>query len=133
MILYKILSITFLLLCINCFSSFSQDTIPFMIDDKVEGMPEFPGGEEAICKYISENLVYPQDAIDQKIGGKVIVEFIVKVDGSISDIAVEKSSNCVSLDNAAIEVIKRMPAWKPGHLEGQNVDVHMHIPIKFTP
>lgn len=129
----KFLAITVLLLCVNSFSSFSQDSIPIELTPTVvEIMPEYPGGEEAMIKYISGNLVYPQDAINQKIGGKVIVGFIVKADGSISDVTVVKSSNSI-FDNAAIDVIKRMPAWKPGKQRGQNVDVHMYIPIKFTP
>ena len=95
-----------------------------------EKMPEFPGGQQALMQYISYNVRYPKDAAEKGKQGRVVVEFVVNEDGSISD---EKVTRSVfpSLDNEALRVIKNMPKWQPGVVDGKNVRVKYTIPLSF--
>ena len=95
-----------------------------------EVMPEFPGGMEAMMKYLSENLKYPEQAKEKKTQGRVLVSFVVEKNGSISDVKVVKGigNGC---DEEAVRVIKAMPKWKPGMQNGKKVRVSFAIPISF--
>ena len=97
----------------------------------IQVMPEFPGGERAMFQYIQENLKYPKQALKKQIQGRSICQFIVEKDGSISHIQVVRSSGNKSLDRAAIRVIKTMPKWTPGRLQGKIVRTHYVIPVNF--
>lgn len=96
----------------------------------VEQMPEFPGGIEALFKYLADNLKYPAMARDAKIQGKVYVTFVVDKDGSISDVKVLRGigGGC---DEEAVRVIKNMPKWKPGRQRDIPVRVQYNLPINF--
>ena len=96
-----------------------------------ETWPEFPGGQREMLKYIQENLIYPKQALKKQIQGRSICQFIVEKDGSISHIQVVRSSGNKSLDRAAIRVIKTMPKWTPGRLQGKIVRTHYVIPVNF--
>ena len=96
-----------------------------------ETWPEFPGGQQELLKYIQENLIYPKQALKKQIQGRSICQFIVEKDGSISHIQVVRSSGNKSLDRAAIRVIKTMPKWTPGRLQGKIVRTHYVIPVNF--
>ena len=96
-----------------------------------EKWPEFPGGQQEVLKYIQENLIYPKLALKKQIQGRSICQFIVEKDGSISHIQVVRSSGNKSLDRAAIRVIKTMPKWTPGRLQGKIVRTHYVIPVNF--
>ena len=93
--------------------------------------PEFPGGQREMLKYIQENLIYPKLALKKQIQGRSICQFIVEKDGSISHIRVVRSSGNKSLDRAAIRVIKTMPKWTPGRLQGKIVRITYVIPVNF--
>ena len=80
--------------------------------DHVDVMPEFVGGMTAMMKYLQTNLKYPEDAIRQKLGGRVMVQFVVETDGTISNVRVAKTV-FPSLDAEAVRVVKAMPKWKP--------------------
>lgn len=97
----------------------------------VEQMPSFPGGDKARSEYISNNLKYPQTAIEKGVQGRVFVGFIVEPDGSISNVKVLRSlgSGC---DEEAMRVIKSMPKWEPGKQGGQAVRVNYQIPVNFS-
>ena len=97
----------------------------------IQVMPEFPGGERAMFQYIQENLKYPKQALQKQIQGRSICQFIVEKDGSISYIQVVRSSGNKSLDRAAIRVIKTMPKWTPGRLQGKIVRTHYTFPVNF--
>ena len=97
----------------------------------IQVMPEFPGGERAMFQYIQENLKYPKQALKKQIQGRSICQFIVEKDGSISHIQVVRSSGNKSLDRAAIRVIKTMPKWTPGRLQGKIVRTHYTLPVNF--
>ena len=95
-----------------------------------EVMPEFPGGMEAMMKYLSENIKYPEMAKQKNTQGKVLVTFVVEKNGSISDVKVAKGigDGC---DEEAVRVISAMPKWKPGMQNGKKVRVSFAIPISF--
>ncbi len=93
----------------------------------VEQMPEFNGN---INKYLSEAINYPMIAIEFGLQGKVICEFVVNKDGTIVDVKVVRGIDR-SLDNEAMRVIKSMPAWKPGRMNGRAVRVKFTLPVNF--
>jgi TonB family protein len=96
-----------------------------------EKMPEFPGGTVALMKFLAENIKYPEDARKEKAEGRAFIKFVVKSDGSISEIKVVKSSGNESLDKEAMRVVSTMPKWKPGTQDGKNVNVRFCLPIMF--
>lgn len=95
-----------------------------------EVMPEFPGGTQALFKFISENLKYPQNAIDGQIEGRVVVQFVVDKAGKVGNIRVVRSVDKM-LDQAAIDVVRALPDWKPGMQDGQPVNVRYTLPVSF--
>ena len=96
----------------------------------VEEMPVFPGGEQALMDYVSKNVVYPKEAQEKGISGRVFVGFIVEKDGSVSDVKVLRGigGGC---DEEAVRVISGLPKWKPGKQEGKPVRVSYQMPINF--
>lgn len=96
----------------------------------VESQPEYPGGMGELIKFLSRNIKYPAAAQQARVQGKVIVEFLVGKDGSISDIKVKRSVN-PELDAEAVRVIGLMPKWRPGEQRGKAVDVRYELPITF--
>ena len=98
--------------------------------DVVEEMPQFPGGPAALFEFLSKNIQYPKDAEKAKLEGRVIVTFVVKKDGSITDAKVVKSV-APSLDAEALRVINAMPNWTPGKQGGQPVNVKYTVPLTF--
>ena len=79
--------------------------------DVVEQMPEYPGGIQALFEYLQQNVKYPEDAVKQKIEGRVIATFVVETDGSINNVEVVKPA-FPSLDAEAVRVLSAMPKWK---------------------
>lgn len=100
--------------------------------DVVEEMPSFPGGQAEMMHYLAQNAKYPQDAYEQVKSGRVLVQFIVEKDGSISNVKIMKSI-FPSLDEEAIRLIKGMPRWNPGKQKGKAVRVKYTIPVSFHP
>ena len=98
--------------------------------EKVEDMPEFPGGEQAMMDFVAKNVQYPKEAMEKEISGRVLVGFIVEKDGSISETEVVKGigGGC---DEEAVRVVKAMPKWKPGKQDGKPVRVHFILPLTF--
>ncbi|WP_321373771.1 energy transducer TonB [uncultured Draconibacterium sp.] len=97
----------------------------------VEDMPEFPGGDEALRKYIANALSYPEIAQEKKIQGKVYVSFVVEKDGSVGDAKIARGVD-PSLDKEALRVVKALPMWKPGRQRGEPVRVQYTVPINFA-
>lgn len=96
----------------------------------VETMPEYPGGQAGLNKYIIENLIYPPTAVNDGIEGRVVCQFVVEKDGSISDVKVVRSVAPI-LDNEAVRIIKNMPKWKPATQEGKAVRTNYTLPVSF--
>lgn len=105
-----------------------KEDVVFLV---VEQMPEFPGGEKALRAFLTENVKYPSIAKENGIYGRVICQFIVEKDGSISNVIAAKSSGEISLDREAIRVIKSMPKWKPGRQRNKPVRARYTLPISF--
>ena len=105
-----------------------EEEVVFVV---VEKMPEFPGGQQALFKYLSENVKYPVIAQENGIQGRVICQFVVNKDGKIVDVEVVRSGGDPSLDKEAVRVIKSMPNWKPGQQRGKAVRVKYTVPVNF--
>ena len=99
--------------------------------DQVEEMPEFPGGMPALIEFLQTNIKYPEDAIKQDVGGRVMVMFVVETDGSITNVRVARKV-FPSLDEEAVRVVKTMPKWKPGKEKGRTVRVNFTLPVVFS-
>ncbi len=96
----------------------------------VEVDPEFPGGVEALYKYLAENIKYPEKAKNNKVEGRVYITFVIEKDGTVNDAKVLRSVN-EELNAEALRVINAMPKWKPGMQQGVPVRVQYNIPIYF--
>lgn len=92
---------------------------------------EYPGGEKAMLKFIAENMVYPQDAINMGIQGKVYLSFVIETDGRPTNIKVERGVER-SLDREAKRVVRIMPNWTPGEVRGKKVRTRVRLPIIFA-
>ena len=119
----------------NAVSSGGKDAESITSDDAdvfdtVEQMPEFPGGMEALAKYLTENVRYPEAAFKAGVQGKVLVIFIIEPDGSISNAHVAKKVN-EYLDVEAVRAVSSMPKWSPGMRDGKAVRVKYTLPIAF--
>jgi protein TonB len=97
----------------------------------VEEMPSFPGGDEALMKYLGNNIKYPAIAKDAGIQGTVYVTFVVDEEGNVKDVKVLRSIGG-GTDEEAIRVVENMPQWKPGKQRGKPVKVQYNLPIRFT-
>lgn len=104
------------------------DTKVFVV---VEEMPKFKGGESAMMEFLMMNMKYPQTAVKAKQQGRVIVGFIVRKDGTVSDVHITRSVGYDVLDKEAMRVVKSMPAWEPGKQNGKPVNVKYNVPITF--
>ena len=98
--------------------------------DVVEQMHEFPGGQAALLKWISEHIKYPAVAEENGIQGRVVATFVVERDGSVTDVQIARSID-PSLDKEAIRVLKQMPKWIPGKQNGSAVRVKYTVPVTF--
>ena len=114
------------------FGAFAQEEVK--VEEEVfvvvEEQAEFPGGLDSMYAYIVKNLKYPEAAKEKGIEGRVFVSFIIEKDGSISNVKILRGigGGC---DEAAVEMIKNMPKWKPGTQRGKPVRVQFNLPIKF--
>ena len=97
----------------------------------VEEMPEFKGGVSAMMEFLSMNMKYPQAAVKAKLQGRAVVGFVVRKDGTVSDVHITKSAGYAVLDEEAMRVVKSMPAWEPGKQKGKPVNVKYNVPITF--
>lgn len=100
------------------------------IFDFVEQMPEFPGGQHALLRWIGSNIKYPTIAEENGIQGRVVCTFVVERDGSVIDVQVARSID-PTLDKEAMRVLKKMPKWKPGMHKGEAVRVKYTVPVTF--
>ena len=108
----------------------TNDTVYDGMEHMAEVDPEFPGGEEALYKYLAQNIHYPEQAKKEQIQGRVFVNFVVGKDGSITD-AVVKRGIGGGCDEEALRVVNAMPKWTPGKVRGENVRVNYYLPINF--
>jgi TonB family protein len=98
----------------------------------VEQQAEFPGGIQAMMKYIQSNIKYPAKMRDLGVGGKVFLKFVVDLDGSISEVSVLKGTGSKLLDDEAVRVVLSMPLWSPARLSGRPVKCYYNLPISYA-
>lgn len=103
---------------------------PNKVHEHVEVMPQFPGGNVELMRYLSANIKYPTIAAENGIQGRVVLKFVVSKDGSISNIQIVRSLD-PSCDKEAIRVVKGMPKWIPGMQNGHPVAVYFTLPVLF--
>ena len=96
----------------------------------VEQMPQFPGGEAELLKYIATHIKYPTMAAENNIQGRAVVKFVVKKDGNVGEVVVLRGKD-PDLDKEAVRVVKTLPRFIPGKMNGQSVSVWYTLPINF--
>jgi len=119
-----------LVLLFSFMTSTAQTKKNDMVFDVVEVMPQYPGGQIAMLKYLMENIKYPEQAMKKGIQGRVAVSFIVEKDGSISDVKPILSVHPL-LNKEAVRVVESMPKWSPGKQHGKPVRVRFNVPVMF--
>ena len=103
---------------------------PEKVFDMVEQMPTFPGGQQELMAYLGKNIKYPTIAQENGTQGRVIIQFVVERDGSITDVRVARGVDPY-LDKEAVRVVKSMPKWLPGKQNGKAVRVKFTVPVMF--
>lgn len=106
------------------------DNKPEEIFKSVEQMPQFPGGEAALMKFLSSHINYPPMAAENDVQGKVIVQFVVDKTGKVGEVTVVRSVD-KDLDHEAIRVCQALPKFTPGRQNGRPVSVWYTLPIQF--
>lgn len=100
------------------------------VEAETETMPQFPGGNVELIKFIYSRIQYPPAALKQRIQGRVWCSFVVNQDGTVSDVALEQGVY-IFLDEEAVRVLKMMSPWIPGKMQGKNVKMKVYLPIVF--
>jgi len=103
---------------------------PEKIFTSVEQMPQFPGGEAALMKFLSSHINYPPMAAENNVQGRVVVQFVVEKDGKVGEVKVARSVD-KDLDREAVRVVKSLPKFTPGRQNGQPVRVWYTLPVTF--
>ena len=97
----------------------------------VEDLPQFPGGAAEFMKWLTKNLHYPASAQSQQVKGRVVAQFIVNRDGSVSDLEVTEHLNR-ACDNEVLRVLRMMPKWQPGLMDAKPCRTKVCIPVVFN-
>lgn len=100
----------------------------FMI---VEEPAQYPGGQEAMYKYLGENIIYPDAAREDKAEGVVYVNFVIDLDGKVTNVKVLRGIH-EACDKEAIRVVSEMPPWTPARQKGTKVKMAYNLPIRFS-
>lgn len=107
------------------------DTTKNVVYDVTETLPQFPGGQGVMMKYLAANIKYPASAVKAKKQGRVIVAFVIQKDGSVTNARIVRSVD-PELDAEALRIVKAMPNWTPGTQDGKPVNVRYTIPVVFS-
>ncbi len=127
---YFVLVTVFSLFSVQFAYSQDEEIDDSEVFDVVDEKPEFLGGDTALRKYFSANVIYPLAAYENGIQGRVICQFTVGKDGSISDVKVVRSVD-EYLDMEAVRLVENMPTWKPGRHRGEDVACRFTVPVRF--
>ena len=124
-----------LIACLLPFIVQAQDTIPADPDQEIfidtYNVPEFPGGQKALFEYLASNVRYEDLVWDADITGRVIVQFLVQADGSITDIEVVRSLGYPEFDEEAVRVISEMPKWDWKCDPEKYAPMRFFVPVNF--
>lgn len=122
-----------LFLCLPLFAQ--KESVPRIDSEGVylipDEMPKFPGGMQAMMKYLATNVKYPVEAQKKGVSGRVIIQFVVMEDGTPGQGKVVRGVDPL-LDEEALRVVKTMPKWSPGMADGKAVKVRFTIPVMFS-
>jgi protein TonB len=99
----------------------------------VEEEAEFPGGNVYLLKFIQENLIYPEEYVNIDVIGKIYVKFVVSKTGICSDFQILRGMQDSKLERSTIEMLKRMPKWRPAKINGKEVDSYLILPVYIEP
>jgi len=144
-------SVLILVISFLCFQSFGQvinelktDRPPVQVEnnakvsngkviyDIVDEPAYFPGGRDALLKYLSDNIVYPDRALKNRIQGKCYITFVVSDEGKIEQITIKKGvTDCPECDAESVKALEKMPLWTPGKINGKNVNSIFSLPVTF--
>lgn len=108
----------------------TKEELDALDQEIVDQLPEFPGGATALMKWLTQNLKYPHSARMRKVQGRVVTQFIVNADGTLSDLKIVQSAD-PALDREALRVLRTMPAWKAGQTDNKPCRTMVCIPIVF--
>ena len=100
------------------------------VEEVPDEQAEFPGGQQELMTFLSQNMKYPSEAMEAGIQGRVLVGFVINKDGSVDEVKVVRSAHA-TLDAEAVRVVKAMPKWKPGKKDGKTVRVRYTLPLTF--
>ena len=122
--------------CLLPFIAQAQDTIPADSEQEIfidrYNWPELPGGgQKALSEYLANNVHYPEQAVKDSIEDRVIVQFLVQADGTITDIEVIRSLGYPEFDEEAVRVISEMPKWVWKHDPGDLAPMRFIVPVNF--
>ena len=132
----KFIGIALMAICLGCaFPLKAQTDSVAVVDEEpvfvvVEQDPQYPGGYEAMYKFLASNIVYPKQAKENGVTGKVFVSFVIEKDGSVTNVKLVRDPGC-GLGEEAVRVVKMMPRWKPGMQRGTPVRTQFMLPINF--
>lgn len=101
------------------------------IYNRTEVRPSYPGGQKALAKFIQDNIMYPETAIENGVEGNVDVVFAVDENGKVYTPMIKGDKAGYGLDEASMEVVNKMPKWNPGQIKGKNVKSYYTLPISF--
>ncbi len=130
--MHKSLLVILLAISLNL-SSQNANATKDTVYTSAEQMPQFPGGDDSLNKFLAANMKYPPIEAENNIQGTVYISFILEKDGSLSDIKCVKGvKGGLGLEKEAMRVIKKMPAWIPGKQHDSLVSVKFSVPVKYT-
>lgn len=108
----------------------SEPAAPSKTAEVADVPPSFPGGAGAMMSWLGRNMKYPDNALSMNVQGRVIVKFVVYTDGTLGDIKVIKSVD-PELDKEAVRLVKAMPKWNPGLINGKATNAWYTLPVTF--
>ena len=101
------------------------------IYNRTDIRPSYPGGQKALSKFIQDNIIYPETAIENGVEGNVDVVFAVDENGKVYTPMIKGDKAGYGLDEASLDVLSKMPRWNPGQIKGKNVKSYYTLPISF--
>lgn len=134
MLKHQILLLTLLSLTLCSYTQTTKTTQQDTIEKSniIETLPEFPGGVEKLYQIIEDSLQYPKSAFQDRIGGRVITQFIVDTTGNVIEIQILKGIRN-DIDQEAIRLVSLLNGWTPGTQGGRKVKVRFQLPLTFFP
>jgi protein TonB len=124
-------SIVFLFTAVLCQAQTKENKMKDGVYQKVEQMPEYPGGEQALMNDLISAIKYPEEARKNGIQGKVYVSFVIDEQGKVTNAKIERGVE-PSLDKESLRVVNELKAWIPGKEKGKVVKVAYTIPINYA-